>query len=528
MSANKDVKVIYTGPEARSKLRAGIIQSCNLAALTLGPSGSNVVIERQNDFPLITNDGVRIVKRMRPEDEIENMGAEIVAKMAENTDVVGGDGTTTACVLLGKLTEKIIPETTSSSGIEKYTEEFRGPMETKSLIRASCDSVKKKLRDMAKPIETPEDIRMVALVSSESEEVADIIRDMFIKLGKQGQIVVDDSNGFGLESEIIDGYQIEVGLPAIHYANTSRQFCELDSALVLLTNEKLESLGQIDKILSEYMDAKKTGAPIPGSKIVIFCDDYTPEMLGILITLKVKTGLTIVPLRVPAHKKGDVFEDLSAVTGATLIDVSKNESITNTGYNADVWGSCDEILVRHKDTIIKKGHGNTTKELVEKINSEIKDNTQLTQHQIQKMNERISKLTSGIGVIRVGAPSRTEQEYLRFKVDDTVNATKAALQDGVVPGGGVALKTINDSLVDDDILKGVLDAPYKQIMLNIGRTIEIPETIVDPVKVTENSLEKACSVASIVVTTGAVIGIKNKEVKPEEEDYEPDFDERKY
>lgn len=517
MSMSNDVKVIYSGTEARKKLKEGVVKSCSIAALTLGPAGSNVVIERQNDFPLTTNDGVRIVKRIRLEDEIENMGAELVAKMAENTDTVGGDGTTTACVLLKALVEKILDKEKTITGINKYIEPSINPMETKRKIDISCKNIKEKLKEISKSIKTPEDIKMVALVSSESEEISELIKNLFIKLGNQGQIIVEDSNGFSIESEIIDGYQINVGLPAIHYANGPRQFCELKNPIVLLTNEKLESPLQMDKILSEYAKAKGT----VGNKIVIFCEDYTVEFLAMLITLKNTIGITIVPLKVPAFKKGDIFEDLSAVTGASLIDVSKNESITNVGYDADVWGQIDSILIRHKDTIIKNS-SNLVSDLVLKIEKEIKDNTQLTQHQINKMKERISNLVSGIGIIRVGAPTRTEQEYLRFKIDDTVNAVKAAIESGVVPGGGLALKTINESLSDEDVLKNVINAPYEQIMLNCGGNIEISENIVDPVKITQNSLEKACSVASLIITTGAVIGIKNKEKRSEEDDFEQD------
>lgn len=518
MATSKETKIILLKDEAKIKIKNGINKACALSKLTLGPGGSNIIIERQNDFPLITNDGVRIVKRVQLEDEVENMGAELVAKMAENADTVGGDGTTTSTVILDALINKILDNVgTKINPLNKYIGvSEKNPMQIKKEIKESCERVKEKLKEMSREISTQEDIKTVALVSSESEEVSNIIADLFSKLGKEGQIIVDDSNGFGIESEIIEGYQVESGLPSIHYANTNRKFCKLESPLVLITNEKIENVDQIGKIVDEYSKAKNSGVSA-GSKIVIFCEDFTVEMLSIFITLKVRIGLTIVPIKIPAFKKGDVFEDICAITGGELIDISKNESITNVGYDADVWGTCDDILIRHKDLIIRGPSLGAKNELIEKIKSEIKDNTQLTQHQINKMKERISKLSSGIGVIRVGAPTRTEQEYLRLKIDDTVNATKAAISSGVVHGGGMSLKKINDELPDSDILKNVINAPYKQIIDNLGHAIDIPETIVDPLLVVQNSLEKACSTASIVITMGGVIATKREKIKPEDE-----------
>lgn len=518
MAINKtDEKKILSGKPLRLKIKQGINNSCDIIKSTLGPYGKNVSIERHNYMPLITNDGVTIARNIVLEDEFENMGADLVNKMSQNTDEVGGDGTTTACVILNALINKIFKdEDSTNTELDKFLD-TKISIKTKKEIMESMDKIKTRLSEMSTPINTREDIKRVAFVSSESEEISEIVADLFFKLGKDGQVLVENSNSFNIQSEIISGYQVSSGIPALQFANTSSGFCEIHNPIIIATNEKIESINQLDKIMTEFTQSKKSGNSSIGSDIVIFCEGITTEMLGVCVVLKSRIGLNIVPIKVPEYKKGDVFEDICATTGATLIDISKKETVANVGYDADIFGNCDEILIRRKDTIIKNGAG-STEDLISKIKKEMEDNKELTPHLITKMKERISLISSGIGIIRVGALTKSDQEYLKLKVDDTVNATKAALDGGVVPGGGMALKTIDESLDENDILKGVLSEPYKQIILNSdGELSSISDEIVDPVKITQNSLEKACSLAGLVLTIESGIAIKRKDPKNDDD-----------
>lgn len=488
-------KIIKLGNEARISLKAGIDKVADAVKVTLGPSGRNAILGHPFQTPEITNDGVSIAQEIYLDDEIEQLGADKIKEICKGTDDKAGDGTTTATVLAQAIMK---------TGFEKldtteFTKSQNNPIQIKNEIMVACETICKELTKIAKPISTLEDIKQVAFVSVESKEIAQVIAEMFEKIGKDGVVTVEDGY-LELESEVVDGLELEAGLTSDVFFTTEDKKCILEKAPILVTNQKIETIEQI-KYLTQKINAES------GEKnLVIIADDFSRDLLQAFAMAKLQGVFNVIAIKPPYFGKKEKMQDVAIMVGATFID----KEVTNVKDVELVnLGSAKKIIVDKDKTVILGAKGDTKARL-----KELKDELKTVKNKFdqEQLKKRIAKLSGGIGVIRVGGESETERGYLKKKIEDAVNATKYALQEGVVRGGGLALKTIAEKL-PKNILTEAIKAPYNQIQENAGGDLEIGEDIIDPVKTTKTALRAACSVAGLILTTEVAIADKYEEPK---------------
>ena len=536
-------KQIIFNTEARQALKQGIDKVANAVKVTLGPRGRNVILEKGFGGPTITNDGVSIAKDISLKDKFENMGADLMKEVASKTNDLAGDGTTTSIVLAQALIE---------AGMQK-TAMGVNAMGIKAGMHKAMEDVVKELKAIAKPIKKKEEIKQVATISAESEEIGTIIADTIDKVGKDGVVTVEESQSFGIESEVVKGMEFDKGyISPYMVTNSERMEAEMKDVFVLLTDKKISSIKEILALLEKIIETGK-------KDLVIIAEDVDGEALTTLVLNKIRGSFNVLAIKAPGfgNEKKELLNDLAITLGAKVVTEETGLKLEKIGL--DVLGQANKILSTKDKTIVVGGKG--SKNEIEKRVEQLKGIVSHTKSKYEKerLENRIAKLTGGVAVVRVGASTETEMKYLKLKIEDAVNATKAAIEEGIIPGGGTAFakigkklsgKKVNTTLknfeaefqVGYEIVMKALDAPLKQIAINAGKDDgsvivdkvknasnsvgydaakdEIIEDmlevgILDPVKVARSGIQNAVSSASVLLTTEVAVADEPESEKKE-------------
>lgn len=532
-------KQILYSERARRALKSGIDKASNAVKVTLGPRGRNVALDKGYGGPTITNDGVSIAKEISFKDKFENMGAEIVKEVASKTNDIAGDGTTTSVVLLQALVEEGM----------KHTEAGLSAMGVRvGIERATADAVVA-LRSLAKKIDDHEEVRQVATISAESAEIGTIIADTIKVVGKDGVVTVEESQSLGIEKEVVEGLAFDRGyVSAYMVTDASRMEASYKDPLVLVTDKKISSVQEVLPLLQKIAESGK-------KDLVIVAEDVDGDALTTFVLNKLRGTFNVLAVKAPGYgdRKKEMLEDIAVMTGATVISETTGATFENA--TTDMLGRAQKIIATKDKTIVVGGKGakKAIDARVAQIRLQIKDTK--SKFDKEKLEERLAKLVGGVAVIRVGAATETEMKYLKLKIEDAVNATKAAIEEGIVAGGGTSLiktaqkigeaYTKNKDKMDADMRVGyevvlkALEMPLRQIAQNAGvdagvvvekvkntkgnagydavKNEIVPDMIaagiVDPVKVERIGLERAASAAAILLTTEAAIADEPKEEK---------------
>ncbi len=537
-------KQILFGEDVKKKLQKGVDTVANAVKVTLGPRGRNVALDKGYGGPTITNDGVSIAKEISLKDKFENMGAEIVKEVATKTNDLAGDGTTTATVLLQALVTEGLRQTTM--GLNSMA--VRTGME-----HAAVDVVAA-LRAMATQITSVDEIKQVATISAESAELGEKIAETIDKVGKDGVVTVEESQVFGIETELTEGMQFDKGYVSPYMVtNPERMEATYKNAHILITDKKISSVQEILPLLEKIAQTGK-------KELVIIADDVEGEALATFVVNKLKGGFSVLAVKAPGYgdRKKEVLADIAVTTGAQVISEDIGLKLETTELSQ--LGSADRVVSTKDNTVIVGGAG--TKEAIADRVKALKAQleTITSKFDKEKVEERIAKLTGGVAVIRVGAATETEMKYLKLKIEDAVNATKAAIEEGIVPGGGTSLaraaaivekdmlakKDLSaEELVGYNIVLKALEVPLRQIADNTGKidgavvvdkvkaaggnagydaakgimvADMIKAGIIDPVKVERAAVQHAVSAAAILLTTECAIADE-----PEPEKVMPDM-----
>lgn len=541
-------KHIVSGEAARKSLKLGVDKVADAVRITIGPRGRNVVLDKGFGAPTITNDGVSIAREITLSNKTENMGAEIVKEVASKTNEIAGDGTTTAVVLTQALVREGMSRTSMGAN----------PMGVRRGMEAALADALDELKGMAKEVKTDAEIKQVATISVESEEMGKKIAETIKKVGKDGVVTVEESQSFGIESEIVEGMEFDKGyISPYMITNPERMEAVYKDAYVLLTDKKISSIQDILPLLEKMASTGR-------KELVIIAEDVDGEALTTFVVNKLRGGFSTLAIKAPGYgeRKKDILQDLAVVTGGTVI--SDEVGIKFENADIDMLGRAGRIVATKEKTIIVDGKGKKAKvaERVEQLKKQIAQTD--SKYDKEKLEERVAKLSGGVAILRVGAATETEMKYLKLKIEDAVNATKAAIDEGIVPGGGSTLvrvaRALEEKLAHSDASKkGHLDKqnaeylvgyhivttallePLKQIVANAGRSDAsviikeiadakgnagydaakdmmvadmLKEGIVDPVKVTRSGLERAVSAAAILLTTEVAIADEPEEKKP--------------
>ncbi|WP_410814529.1 chaperonin GroEL [Micromonospora sp. 067-2] len=520
-------KMIAFDEEARRGLERGMNQLADAVKVTLGPKGRNVVLEKKWGAPTITNDGVSIAKEIELEDPYEKIGAELVKEVAKKTDDVAGDGTTTATVLAQALVREGLRNVAAGAN----------PMALKRGIEAAVASVSEELSKLAKDVETKEQIASTASISAGDSTVGEIIAEAMDKVGKEGVITVEESNTFGLELELTEGMRFDKGyISAYFMTDPERMEAVFDDPYLLIVNSKISSVKDLLPILEKVMQS--------GKPLLIISEDIEGEALATLVVNKVRGTFKSVAVKAPGFgdRRKAMLADIAILTGGQVI--SEEVGLKLDAVALDMLGRARKVVVTKDETTIVDGAGDADQiqGRVNQIRAEIDKSD--SDYDREKLQERLAKLAGGVAVIKVGAATEVELKERKHRIEDAVRNAKAAVEEGIVPGGGVALvqagKTAFDKLdlVGDEatganIVKVALDAPLRQIAVNAGleggvvvekvRNIEaghglnaangeyvdlLAAGIIDPAKVTRSALQNAASIAALFLTTEAVVADK--------------------
>lgn len=516
-------KDLHYGEDSRRRLLAGVDKLADTVKITLGPKGRNVLIERAYGSPLITNDGVSIAKEIELEDQVENMGAQLVKEVATKTNDVAGDGTTTATLL----TQAIVRE-----GFKNVTA-GANPMILKRGINGAVEVAVEYLKNSAQQVDDKESVAQVAAVSAGDEEIGALISEAMDKVGKDGVITVEESKSLGTTLEVVEGMQFDRGyLSPYMAANSEKMEAVLDNPYILLTDKKISSIQELVPLLEDIMKS--------GRKLLIVADDVDGEALATLVVNKLRGTLDVVAVKAPGFgdRRKAMMEDIAILTGGTVVSEELGYELKET--TVDMLGRAGTVKVNKEHTVIVNGAGEKAEieERVEKIKAEIEETT--SDFDREKLQERLAKLVGGVAVINAGAATETELKEKKLRLEDALNATRAAVEEGIVAGGGASLIGAIDSVAayaaeqEGDMKTGAsivvraLEEPVRQIAENAGlegsvvvasvkaaaegvgfnaATEEyvdmIKAGIVDPVKVTRSALQNAASVAGMLLTTEA-------------------------
>ena len=519
----KDIKF---SADARSSMVRGVDILANTVKVTLGPKGRNVVLEKSFGSPLITNDGVTIAKEIELEDHFENMGAKLVSEVASKTNDIAGDGTTTATVL----TQAIVRE-----GIKNVTA-GANPIGIRRGIEAAVATAVEALKSNSVPVSNKEAIAQVAAVSSRSEKVGEYISEAMEKVGNDGVITIEESKGMETELDVVEGMQFDRGyLSQYMVTDNEKMVAELDNPYILITDKKISNIQEILPLLENIL---KTNRPL-----LIVADDVDGEALPTLVLNKIRGTFNVVAVKAPGFgdRRKAMLEDIAILTGGTVITDDLGLELKDATIEA--LGQASKVTVDKDSTVIVEGSGNpeAIANRVAVIKSQIESST--SEFDREKLQERLAKLSGGVAVIKVGAATETELKEMKLRIEDALNATRAAVEEGIVSGGGTAFVSVLDAvaaleLTGDEatgrnIVLRALEEPVRQIALNAGfegsividrlknseagtgfnaATGEwvnmIEAGIIDPVKVTRSALQNAASVASLILTTEAVVANK--------------------
>lgn len=528
-------KEIKFSEDARKRLKDGVDKLANTVKTTLGPKGRNVVLDKKYGAPTITNDGVTIAKEIDLEDIYENMGAQLVKEVASKTNDVAGDGTTTATVLAQAIVTEGLKNVTAGAN----------PMEIKKGIEKASGHVVAEIEKTSKKISTKEEIAQVASISAADEEIGKLIADVMDTVGKDGVITVEESQTLGMEKEVVEGMQFDNGYVSPYLVtDTQRMEAVYEHPSILLTDKKISSINEIVPLLEKMAQAGK-------KDLVIIAEDVDAEALATLIVNKIRGVFNALAVKAPGFgdRKKEMLSDIAALTGATVI--SEELGLKLEEVEMDALGSARKIIADKDNTTIVEGQGDKSeiKARVDQIRSQIKAST--SDWEREKLQERLAKLSGGVAVLKVGAATEVELKEKKHRIEDALAATRAAVEEGIVPGGGVALVDIAPSLAklngtkDEEtgirILQRALEEPLRQIAMNAGKegSVVVDEVqkrakgigydaakddykdmikagIVDPAKVTRSALQNAASISALFLTTEAVVAeLPEKEQPPQ-------------
>ena len=525
----KDIKF---SSDARSAMVRGVDILADTVKVTLGPKGRNVVLEKSFGSPLITNDGVTIAKEIELEDHFENMGAKLVSEVASKTNDIAGDGTTTATVL----TQAIVRE-----GIKNVTA-GANPIGIRRGIEAAVATAVEALKNNAIPVANKEAIAQVAAVSSRSEKVGEYISEAMEKVGKDGVITIEESRGMETELEVVEGMQFDRGyLSQYMVTDNEKMVADLENPYILITDKKISNIQEILPLLESILQSSRP--------LLIIADDVDGEALPTLVLNKIRGTFNVVAVKAPGFgdRRKAMLEDIAILTGGTVITEDLGLELKDATIEA--LGQAAKVSVDKDSTVIVEGAGNpeAIANRIAVIKSQIETTT--SEFDREKLQERLAKLSGGVAVIKVGAATETELKEMKLRIEDALNATRAAVEEGIVAGGGTALVNVisavasldleGDEATGRNIVLRALEEPVRQIAYNAGyegsividrlKNAElgtgfnaatgewvnmIEAGIIDPVKVSRSALQNAASVASLILTTEAVVANKPEPVAP--------------
>ena len=523
-------KELLFGRDAKEALEKGVDKLADAVKVTLGPKGRNVVLDKSFGSPLITNDGVSIAKEIDLEDPFENMGAQLVKEVATKTNDVAGDGTTTATVLAQAMIKEGLKNVLAGAnpvivkkGIEKT-------------VKVATDEIKK----ISTPINGKEDIARVASISANDEEIGTLISDAMEKVSKDGVITIEESKTMDTVLDVVEGMQFDRGyLSSYMVTDTDKMEAILDEPYILITDKKISSIQEILPILEKIAEQ--------GKKLLIIADDVEGEALATLVLNKLRGTFTCVAVKAPAFgdRRKEMLQDIAILTGGEVISSELGMELKDTDILQ--LGRAKQVKVQKENTIVIDGYGDEDKikERVSQIRSEISNTT--SDFDREKLEERLAKLVGGVAVIQVGAATETEMKEKKLRIEDALNATKAAVEEGIVAGGGTAyinilpvVKEFTNTLSDDEklgarMIEKALEAPIRQIAYNSGvegaviidkimslekgmgydalndKYVDMKKNgIVDPTKVTRSALQNAASIAAMVITTETLVADKKE------------------
>lgn len=525
-------KEIKFSSDARSAMVRGVDILADTVKVTLGPKGRNVVLEKSFGSPLITNDGVTIAKEIELEDHFENMGAKLVSEVASKTNDIAGDGTTTATVL----TQAIVRE-----GIKNVTA-GANPIGIRRGIETAVATAVEALKNNAIPVANKEAIAQVAAVSSRSEKVGEYISEAMEKVGKDGVITIEESRGMETELEVVEGMQFDRGyLSQYMVTDSEKMVADLENPYILITDKKISNIQEILPLLESILQSNRP--------LLIIADDVDGEALPTLVLNKIRGTFNVVAVKAPGFgdRRKAMLEDIAILTGGTVITEDLGLELKDATIEA--LGQAVRVTVDKDSTVIVEGAGNpeAISHRVAVIKSQIETTT--SEFDREKLQERLAKLSGGVAVIKVGAATETELKEMKLRIEDALNATRAAVEEGIVAGGGTALVNVIPAVADleltgdeatgRNIVLRALEEPVRQIAHNAGfegsividrlKNAEvgtgfnaatgewvnmIEEGIIDPVKVSRSALQNAASVASLILTTEAVVANKPEPAAP--------------
>ena len=518
----KDIKY---GEDARSKLLEGVNKLADTVKVTLGPKGRNVVLDKSYGAPLITNDGVTIAKDIELKDKFENMGAQLVKEVSEKTNDVAGDGTTTATVLAQNMIKEGVKNVAAGSD----------PMALKRGMDKATDKAVEILKNMSAPVKGKEDIARVATISANNEEIGNLIADAMEKVSTNGVITIEESKTSNTELNVVEGMQFDKGYVSPYMVtDTEKMVADLDTPYILITDKKISNIQEIVPLLETIM--KSSG------KLVIICDDVEGEALSTLVLNKLRGVLNVVAVKAPGYgdKRKQMLQDIAILTGGQVITSETGLELKDA--TMEDLGRAKQVKVEKDKTIIVDGQGNKQMiaDRVGQIRAQISNET--STYEKEQLQERLAKLAGGVAVIEVGAATEVEMKDKKLRIEDALSATKAAVEEGILPGGGTAYinvipelskvveKLEGDEKVGGKIILRALEEPARQIAVNAGlepaiivnqiksekpgigfdakneKYIDMKKAgIVDPTKVSRSALQNAESISSMILTTEAVV-----------------------
>jgi len=524
-------KMLKFGEEARRAMQIGVDKLADTVKVTLGPKGRNVVLDKKFGAPLITNDGVSIAREIELEDPYENMGAQLVKEVATKTNDVAGDGTTTATLLAQAIIREGLKNVTAGAN----------PILLRNGIKVAVEKAVEEIKKNSKQVEGKEDIARVAAISAADEEVGQLIANAMEKVGNEGVITIEESKSMGTELDVVEGMQFDRGYVSPYMAtDTEKMEAVLENPYILITDKKITNIQEILPILEEIV---KTG-----KKLLIIAEDIEGEAMATLVVNKLRGTFTCVAVKAPGFgdRRKEMLQDIAILTGGTVIAEELGRDLREV--TIDMLGTADSVKVSKENTVIVNGKGNSAeiKERVNQIRAQIEETS--SEFDKEKLQERLAKLAGGVAVIKVGAATETELKEKKLRIEDALNATKAAVEEGIVAGGGTAYvnvinevakltSDVQDSQIGINIIVKALEEPVRQIAINAGvegsviiekvKNSEpgvgydalhdeyknmLKSGIVDPTKVTRSALQNAASVASTFLTTeAAVVDIPEKE-----------------
>lgn len=516
----KDVKF---GEEARRALERGVDRLANAVKVTLGPKGRNVVLDKKFGSPTITNDGVTIAREIDLEDQWENLGCQLVKEVAVKTNDVAGDGTTTATVLAQAMIKEGLKNVAAGAN----------PMVMRRGIERAVNAAVDEIKSFSKPVESKEAIAQVAAISADDAEIGRLIADAMDKVGRDGVITVEESQTMGTSLDVVEGMNFDRGyISPYMITNSEKMEAVLDEPFILISDKKISSIGDILPVLEKVVQS--------GKPLLLIAEDVEGEALATLVVNKLKGTLNCVAVKAPAfgERRKAMLEDIAILTNGQV--VSEDVGIKLENVTVDMLGRARQVVVRKEETIIVDGAGSEAdvKARIENIKKQLEESE--SEYDREKLQERMAKLAGGVAVIQVGAATETELKERKHRIEDALAATKAAVEEGIVAGGGVALVNaiaaidkINaegDELTGVNLVKKALEEPLRQIANNAGAegsvVVEKVKTsgvgvgynaltgeyedmikagIIDPAKVTRSALQNAASISAMVLTTEAVV-----------------------